>query len=84
MKNDKNIPLSAQIYFKLRPLIIPFDIIEKHVPKKGTIVDLGCGFGIFANFLAIQSDDRKVIGIHSVDLVWGLGTIHCLTKEQPK
>jgi len=26
--------------------------------------------------------DRKVIGIHSVDLVWGLGTIHCLTKEQ--
>ncbi len=26
--------------------------------------------------------DRKVIGIHSVDLVWGLGTLHCLTKEQ--
>jgi len=27
--------------------------------------------------------DRKVLGIHSVDLIWGLGTIHCLTKEQP-
>lgn len=27
--------------------------------------------------------DRKVIGIHSTDLVWGLGTLHCLTKEQP-
>ncbi|MDZ7626536.1 MAG: agmatine deiminase family protein [Ignavibacteriaceae bacterium] len=27
--------------------------------------------------------DRKVIGIHSVDLVWGLGTLHCLTKEHP-
>ena len=27
--------------------------------------------------------NRKVIGIHAVDLVWGLGTIHCLTKEQP-
>jgi agmatine deiminase len=26
--------------------------------------------------------DRKVIGIHSIDLVWGLGTLHCLTKEQ--
>lgn len=26
---------------------------------------------------------RKVIGIHSVDLVWGLGTIHCLTHEEP-
>jgi agmatine deiminase len=28
--------------------------------------------------------DRKVIGIHSVDLVWGLGTIHCITHEQPE
>jgi len=27
--------------------------------------------------------DRMVIGIHSIDLVWGLGTIHCLTHEQP-
>ncbi|NWF89020.1 MAG: agmatine deiminase family protein [Ignavibacteriaceae bacterium] len=27
--------------------------------------------------------DRKVVGIHSVDLVWGLGTLHCLTHEQP-
>jgi agmatine deiminase len=36
--------------------------------------------------LGLLSDffpDRKVIGIHSVDLVWGLGTIHCLTKQQP-
>ena len=27
--------------------------------------------------------DRPVVGIHSVDLVWGLGTIHCLTRQQP-
>ncbi len=27
--------------------------------------------------------DRPVIGIHAVDLVWGLGTIHCLTQQQP-
>ncbi|MFN4112262.1 MAG: agmatine/peptidylarginine deiminase [Ignavibacteria bacterium] len=26
---------------------------------------------------------RKVVGIHAVDLVWGLGTIHCLSHEQP-
>ncbi len=26
--------------------------------------------------------DRPVIGIHAVDLVWGLGTLHCLTHEQ--
>ncbi|MEW5978561.1 MAG: agmatine deiminase family protein [Acidobacteriota bacterium] len=36
--------------------------------------------------LSILSDlfpDREVIGIHSVDLVWGLGTLHCLTQQQP-
>lgn len=26
---------------------------------------------------------RKVIGIHALDLVWGLGTIHCLSQQQP-
>ena len=27
--------------------------------------------------------EREVIGIHSVDLVWGLGTLHCMTQQQP-
>jgi agmatine deiminase len=27
--------------------------------------------------------DRKVCGIHAVDLVWGLGTLHCLSHELP-
>lgn len=27
--------------------------------------------------------DRPVVGIHAVDLVWGLGTVHCLTRQQP-
>ena len=26
---------------------------------------------------------RPVVGIHAVDLVWGLGTLHCLTQQQP-
>jgi agmatine deiminase len=28
--------------------------------------------------------DRPVVGIHAVELVWGLGTLHCLTQQQPK
>jgi agmatine deiminase len=27
--------------------------------------------------------DRAVVGVHAVDLVWGFGTLHCLTHEQP-
>jgi len=35
------------------------------------------------NILAQIFPDREVIGIHSVDLVWGLGTLHCMTQQQP-
>ena len=27
--------------------------------------------------------EREVVGIHAVDLVWGLGTLHCLSHEEP-
>ncbi len=26
---------------------------------------------------------RQVVGIHAVDLVWGLGTLHCMTQQEP-
>ncbi|HZL16381.1 MAG TPA: agmatine deiminase family protein, partial [Polyangia bacterium] len=26
---------------------------------------------------------RIVVGIHAVDLVWGLGTLHCMTQQEP-
>ena len=33
--------------------------------------------------IAREHPGREVIGIHAVDLVWGLGTLHCLTQQQP-
>ena len=27
--------------------------------------------------------NRQVVGIHAVDLVWGFGTLLCLTQQQP-
>jgi agmatine deiminase len=38
---------------------------------------------IALNILAKVFPDREVIGIHCVDLVWGLGTLHCMTQQQP-
>ena len=35
------------------------------------------------NILASVFPGRTVVGIHAVDLVWGLGTLHCLTQQQP-
>jgi agmatine deiminase len=33
--------------------------------------------------LAALLPDRQVVGIHAVDLVLGLGTLHCLSQQQP-
>ena len=38
---------------------------------------------IALNLLDELFPDRPVIGIHAVDLVWGLGTLHCMTQQQP-
>jgi agmatine deiminase len=28
--------------------------------------------------------DRKVIGLDSWDIIWGLGSFHCLSQQEPK
>ncbi len=36
------------------------------------------------SILADLFPSRQVVGIHAVDLVWGFGTLHCLTQQQPR
>ncbi len=38
---------------------------------------------IALNTLARLFPDREVVGIHALELVWGLGTLHCMTQQQP-
>ena len=38
---------------------------------------------IALNTLQKLFPDRQVIGIYSVDLVLGLGTLHCMTMQEP-
>ena len=35
------------------------------------------------NILADVFPQRKVVGIHSGDFIWGLGAMHCMTQQQP-
>ena len=41
------------------------------------------GISAWDDFPATVPDASPVVGIHAVDLIWGLGALHCLTREQP-
>lgn len=38
---------------------------------------------IALNTLAELMPAHRIVGVHAVDLVWGLGTLHCLTQQEP-
>ena len=39
---------------------------------------------IALNILADCFPDKRVIGMSSIDLIWGFGTLHCLSQQIPK
>ena len=41
----------------------PFAAVEPLVPREGTILDLGCGFGVMTACLALGAPGRRVIGL---------------------
>jgi glycosyltransferase involved in cell wall biosynthesis len=54
--------LKTKIYNFVRFKTCPFDIIKTFVPEEGTVVDLGCGTGIFLNLLRQDSYRRLLLG----------------------
>ncbi len=36
------------------------------------------------NTIAEQFPERRTVGIHCGDLIWGLGALHCLTQQEPE
>jgi len=55
--------LKAALYARLRWRLCPFEEIERQVPKEGAIIDIGCGYGLLANFLVLRSSKRDVTGV---------------------
>ena len=53
----------VQAFTKIRFWDAPYAEAERLLPKKGVIIDVGCGEGLFTNFLAISETNRKLIGI---------------------
>ena len=52
-----------RLYAGFRLSLARFDLVEHELPAKGRILDLGCGYGIAANYVARGSPERTVVGI---------------------
>ncbi len=52
----------SEIFSSIRIWDAPFEAINRLVPNKGTILDLGSGDGLLANYLALSQPKRVVYG----------------------
>lgn len=78
-----SLPMPAALVFKGRRL--PASYANFYIANAAVLVPTfndpndRIALGILSELIT----DRPVVGIHAVDLVWGLGTLHCLTQQQP-
>ncbi len=61
LKVYKKANLGTRFHVFLRYRTCPFLEIEAYVPKRGIIIDFGCGHGIFSHILAGKSSLRQVV-----------------------
>ena len=77
------LPMPNPVYFNGRRL--PASYANFYIANKVVLVPTfnDSRDRVALSILAQLFPRREVIGIHSLDLVWGLGAMHCLTQQQP-
>jgi trans-aconitate methyltransferase len=56
-------PLTKRVFITARWLLTPYRRIASFLPARGTLLDLGCGHGLFALAARDEFPDLRVIGI---------------------
>lgn len=77
------LPMPSALY--LDDVRLPASYANFYISNAGVLVPTfnDPGDRVALGILSELFTDRPVIGIHAVDLVWGFGTLHCLTQQQP-
>jgi agmatine deiminase len=79
-----DLPMPAPLFFDGRRL--PASYANFYIANAAVLVPTfndpadRAALGVLAELIR----DRPVVGVHAVELVWGLGTLHCLTQQQPR
>ena len=55
--------IGTRVHTALRWRTCPFRAVAEAVPRRGTILDAGCGHGLFSLYLAAQAPDREITGV---------------------
>ena len=63
--NEAPLPVRAHVWGRWASC--PFRQVEAAVPRRGRVLEVGCGYGLFSCHLALASTERDVLGI-DVDL----------------
>jgi 2-polyprenyl-3-methyl-5-hydroxy-6-metoxy-1,4-benzoquinol methylase len=56
-------PLFIRRFVRFRSILSPLEAIEEFVPEQGKILDLGCGHGLFTNYMALKAPARELLGV---------------------
>jgi SAM-dependent methyltransferase len=56
-------PLSMRLHVQARWRTCPLAEIAARVPTRGAVLDIGCGHGLFASYLALDAGARRVVGV---------------------
>ena len=79
----RKLPMPAPLFFENQRL--PASYANFYIANRIVLVPTfnDANDRVALNTLAECFPDRQVVGIHCVELVWGLGALHCMTQQQP-